>query len=159
MAVGKPANAQEVITDLAAVVTVTDDGVCPSCFCKGSHMLPPGDLRNCMVALSEEEALLARLFNHRFKAGDTLRGHNFGNLFVAALTEITGDFAQAVQLSLYLWATRGRIYPATTANTTLVAEMDDGSFVPWRKPTSRQATAASLSSRSIRLHPSPLPEM
>jgi uncharacterized cofD-like protein len=92
-------------------------------------MLPPGDLRNCMVALSEEEDLLTRLFNHRFRSGDTLKGHNFGNLFVAALTEITGDFAHAVQLASKILATRGRIYPATTANTSLVARMDDGSLV------------------------------
>jgi uncharacterized cofD-like protein len=117
------------ISDLAAVVTVTDDGGSSGRLRRGFNMLPPGDLRNCMVALSEEEALLARLFNHRFRGGDTLRGHNFGNLFVAALTEITGDFAQAVQLSSKILATRGRIYPATTANTILVAEMDDGSFV------------------------------
>jgi len=117
------------IADLAAVVTVTDDGGSSGRLRKGFNMLPPGDLRNCMVALSEEEALLARLFNHRFKGGDALRGHNFGNLFVAALTEITGDFAQAIQLSSKILATRGRIYPATTANTTLVARMDDGSLV------------------------------
>jgi uncharacterized cofD-like protein len=97
------------IADLAAVVTVTDDGGSSGRLRRGFNMLPPGDLRNCMVALSE--------------------GHNFGNLFVAALTEITGDFAQAIQLSSKILATRGHIYPATTANTTLVAEMDDGSFV------------------------------
>src|ERR1035438_8715495 len=73
--------------------------------------------------------MLAKLFGHRFRKGDTLQGHNFGNLFVAALTEITGDFAQAIQLSSKILATRGRIYPATTANTTLVASMDDGSLV------------------------------
>lgn len=117
------------IADLAAVVTVTDDGGSSGRLRTGFNMLPPGDLRNCMVALSEEEALLAQLFNHRFRAGDALQGHNFGNLFVAALTEITGDFALAVQLSSKILATRGRIYPATTANTTLVAEMDDGTFV------------------------------
>jgi uncharacterized cofD-like protein len=82
-----------------------------------------------MVALSEEEDLLARLFTHRFRGGNGLKGHNFGNLFVAALTEITGDFAQAVQLASKILATRGRIYPATTANATLVANMDDGSVV------------------------------
>ncbi len=117
------------IADLAAVVTVTDDGGSSGRLRSGFNMLPPGDLRNCMVALSEEEALLVRLFNHRFVGGDALKGHNFGNLFVAALTEITGDFALAVQLASKILATRGRIYPATTANTTLVAEMDDGSFV------------------------------
>jgi uncharacterized cofD-like protein len=117
------------IADLAAVVTVTDDGGSSGRLRQDFNMLPPGDLRNCMVALSEEEDLLAQLFNHRFRSGDALKGHNFGNLFVAALTEITGDFAQAVQLSSKILATRGRIFPATTANTTLVARMDDGSLV------------------------------
>ncbi len=117
------------ISDLAAVVTVTDDGGSSGRLRQDFNMLPPGDLRNCMVALSEEEDLLAQLFNHRFRSGDSLKGHNFGNLFVAALTEITGDFALAVELSSKILATRGRIYPATTANTTLVARMDDGSLV------------------------------
>lgn len=117
------------ISDLAAVVTVTDDGGSSGRLRKDFNMLPPGDLRNCMVALSEEEDLLAQLFNHRFRGGDSLQGHNFGNLFVAALTEITGDFALAVELSSKILATRGRIYPATTANTTLVARMDNGSLV------------------------------
>ena len=119
-----------VITDLAAVVTVTDDGGSSGRLRQDFNMLPPGDLRNCMVALSEEEDLLTKLFGHRFRGGDSLKGHNVGNLFVAALTEITGgDFAQAVQLASKILATRGRIYPATTANTTLVARMDDGSLV------------------------------
>ena len=117
------------IADLAAVVTVTDDGGSSGRLRKGFNMLPPGDLRNCMVALSEEEDLLVRLFNHRFRGGDALKGHSFGNLFVAALTETTGDFALAVQLASKILATRGRIYPATTANATLVAHMDDGTVV------------------------------
>jgi uncharacterized cofD-like protein len=117
------------ISDLAAVVTVTDDGGSSGVLRKGFNMLPPGDLRNCMMALSEQEDLLAQVFNHRFRGGDALKGHNFGNLFVAALTEITGDFALAIQLASKILATRGRIYPATTANTTLVARMDDGSLV------------------------------
>jgi uncharacterized cofD-like protein len=117
------------IADLAAVVTVTDDGGSSGRLRQDFNMLPPGDLRNCMVALSEDEDLLTRLFNHRFRGGDALKGHNFGNLFVAALTEITGDFALAIQLSSKILATRGRIYPATTANTTLMARMDDGSLV------------------------------
>jgi uncharacterized cofD-like protein len=117
------------IADLAAVVTVTDDGGSSGRLRKDFNMLPPGDLRNCMVALSEEEDLLVQLFSHRFRAGDALEGHNFGNLFVAALTEITGDFAHAIQLASKILATRGRIYPVTTANATLVARMDDGSLV------------------------------
>ena len=111
------------------MVTVTDDGGSSGRLRKDFNMLPPGDLRNCMVALSEEEDLLAQLFAHRFRKGDALKGHNFGNLFVAALTEITGDFGQAIQLASKILATRGRIYPVTTANATLVARMDDGSLV------------------------------
>jgi uncharacterized cofD-like protein len=127
---GNPAAAEAgLISDLAAVVTVTDDGGSSGRLRKGFNMLPPGDLRNCMVALSEEEDVLARLFAHRFRKGDALQGHNFGNLFVAALTEITGDFGLAIQLASKILATRGRIYPVTTANATLVARMDDGSLV------------------------------
>ncbi|MFP5207044.1 MAG: uridine diphosphate-N-acetylglucosamine-binding protein YvcK, partial [Acidobacteriota bacterium] len=79
--------------------------------------------------LSEEEDLLVKLFSHRFKGGGDLKGHTLGNLFVAALTEITGDFALAIQMASKILATRGSIYPATTANTTLVAHMEDGSVV------------------------------
>lgn len=117
------------ISDLAAVVTVTDDGGSSGRLRQDFNMLPPGDLRNCMIALSAEEDLLSRLFAYRFKAGRGLGGHNFGNLFVAALTDITGDFAHAVQLASKILATRGRIYPATTVNATLVAHMEDGSVV------------------------------
>jgi uncharacterized cofD-like protein len=117
-----------IIRDLAAVVTVTDDGGSSGRLREDLKMLPPGDVRNCMVALSEDEHLLARLFQHRFQQGD-LEGHSFGNLFVAALSEITGDFAQAVQMSSQILATRGRIYPATNRDVTLAARMDDGSIV------------------------------
>ncbi len=126
---GQPGKDDAQIADLAAVVTVTDDGGSSGRLRKEFNMLPPGDLRNCMVALSEEEDLLSKLFAHRFRAGDSLEGHNFGNLFVAALTELTGDFAHAVQLASKILATRGRIYPATTANATLVARMTDGTEV------------------------------
>jgi uncharacterized cofD-like protein len=126
------------ITDLAALVSVTDDGGSSGRLRKGFNMLPPGDLRNCMVALSEEEDLLAQLFRHRFRSGGDIEGHNFGNLFVAALTEITGDFAHAIQLASKILSTRGRIYPVTTTNATLVARMDDGSLV--RGETSISAT-------------------
>ena len=116
------------VSDLAAVVTVTDDGGSSGRLREDMKMLPPGDVRNCMVALSEDEHLLSRLFQYRFAGGD-LEGHSFGNLFVAALTDITGDFGQAVQMSSQILATRGRIYPATNANTTLAALMDNGSMV------------------------------
>jgi uncharacterized cofD-like protein len=116
------------IRDLAAIVTVTDDGGSSGRLREDLKMLPPGDVRNCMVALSEDEHLLAKLFQYRFEQGD-LEGHSFGNLFVAALSNITGDFAQAVQMSSQILATRGRIYPATNTDVTLAAHMDDGSIV------------------------------
>src|SRR5665213_2500232 len=116
------------IGELSAVVTVTDDGGSSGRLREDLNMLPPGDIRNCMVALSEDEHLLSRLFQYRFEQG-ALEGHSFGNLFVAALSGITGDFAQAVHMSSQILATRGRIYPATNANATLVAKMDDGSLV------------------------------
>lgn len=124
-----PSPETALIGDLAAVVTVTDDGGSSGRLRKDFNMLPPGDLRNCMVALSEEEALISQLFAHRFRSGDALEGHNFGNLFVAALTEMTGDFGHAVQLASKILSARGRIYPVTTANATIVARMDDGSMV------------------------------
>jgi uncharacterized cofD-like protein len=117
------------ISDLAAVVTVTDDGGSSGRLRKDLNMLAPGDLRNCMVALSEDEHLLSKLFQYRFSSGEGLEGHSFGNLFVAALSAITGDFGQAVQVSSQILATRGQIYPSTNANVTLLAQMDDGSTV------------------------------
>jgi len=116
------------IRRLSAIVTVTDDGGSSGRLREDLNMLPPGDVRNCMVALSEDEHLLSQLFQYRFSQGD-LEGHNFGNLFVAALSGITGDFAQAVQLSSQILAIRGRIFPSTTANATLTARMEDGSIV------------------------------
>ena len=116
------------IRDLAAIVTVTDDGGSSGRLREDFKILPPGDVRNCMVALSEDEHLLARLFQYRFRQGD-LEGHSFGNLFVAALSDITGDFAQAVQMSSQILAARGRIHPATLTDVTLAAQMDDGTVV------------------------------
>ena len=116
------------IADLAAIVTVTDDGGSSGRLREDFKMLPPGDVRNCMVALSEDEHLLARLFQYRFRQGD-LEGHSFGNLFLAALADTTGDFAQAVQMSSSILAARGRIYPATNTNVTLAAQMDNGTVV------------------------------
>jgi uncharacterized cofD-like protein len=116
------------IGELAAVVTVTDDGGSSGRLRDELNILPPGDIRNCMVALSEDEHLLAKLFKYRFDQGE-LQGHSFGNLFLAALCHVTGDFAQAVQTSSQILAARGRIFPATTVNVTLTAQMDDGSIV------------------------------
>ena len=145
-----------VIRELSAVVTVTDDGGSSGRLREDFKMLPPGDIRNCMVALSEDEHLLSKLFQFRFDQGE-LQGHSFGNLFVAALSHITGDFAQAVQMSSQILATRGRIFPATNTNVTLAAMMADGSLV--RGETN--ITASKQSIVELMLEPAtadPLPE-
>ncbi|MGH9501878.1 MAG: gluconeogenesis factor YvcK family protein [Terriglobales bacterium] len=117
------------ISELCAVVTVSDDGGSSGRLRKELNMLPPGDIRNCIVALSEDEALLSRLFQHRFVKGSGLEGHSFGNLFLAALTSVTSDFSEAVRLSSEILLTRGHIYPATTSHVELEALMEDGSRI------------------------------
>ena len=117
------------ISDLSAIVTVSDDGGSSGRLRKELNLPAPGDVRNCIVALSEEEALLSRLFRYRFPAGEGVGGHSFGNLFLSAMTAITGDFSQAIKHSSAILATRGHIYPATTSNAQLYAIMDDGSTV------------------------------
>ena len=117
------------VGELCAVVTVTDDGGSSGRLRKEFNVLPPGDIRNCIAALSEDEALLSRLFQHRFHTGAGLNGHSFGNLFLTALTAITGDFAEAVKQSSEILATRGHIYPSTTSDVQLEAVMADGTRV------------------------------
>ena len=117
------------ISELSAVVTVSDDGGSSGRLRKELNVPPPGDIRNCIVALSEKEALLSRLFQYRFKAGEGLEGHSFGNLFLSAMTDITGDFSEAVKHAATILASRGHIYPATTSNVQLYAIMDDDSVV------------------------------
>ena len=114
---------------MSAIVAVTDDGGSSGRLRDELQMPPPGDIRNCMVALSEDSNLLSRLFRHRFRGIGDLGGHNFGNLFLAAMSEITGDFAEAVRLSSEILASKGHIYPATVADVRLAAELNDGSAV------------------------------
>jgi len=117
------------ISDLAAIVTVTDDGGSSGRLRREYSILPPGDIRNCLVALSDDEALLSRLFQYRFHAGRGLRGHSFGNLFLTALSNVTGDFSEAVRESSQVLAIRGRIFPATNQYIALEARMKDGRVV------------------------------
>src|SRR3989442_11467089 len=124
-----PTASEPSISELCAVVTVRDDGGSSGRLRKELNMLPPGDIRNCIVALSEDEALLSRLFQHRFVKGSGLEGHSFGNLFLAALTSTTSDFSEAVGLSWEILPTRGHIYPATPPNVELEALMEDGTRV------------------------------
>lgn len=145
------------IESLSAIVTVTDDGGSSGRLREELQMLPPGDIRNCMIALSEDSTLLARLFRHRFRGSGDLGGHSFGNLFLAALTDITGDFAEAVRLSSEVLASKGHIFPATVSDVRLVAELEDGRQVHGET----QITAARSRIQSLRLVPSeclPLPE-
>jgi len=137
------------ITDLAAIVTVTDDGGSSGRLRRENRMLPPGDIRNCMVALSKDEPLLSRLFQYRFHAGRGLRGHNFGNLFLTALTHVTGDFAEAIRVSGKVLAVRGRIFPSTLSNVHLVATLADGTRVQGETRISR----SQIPIRKIELNP------
>ncbi len=115
------------ISSLSAIVTVTDEGGSSGLLRKEFGMLPPGDIRNCIVALAEEEQLLSRLFNYRFDHDSTLRGHSLGNLLLAALTSITGGFDAAIRAASEVLAIRGQIYPSTLEHVGLRALCSDGS--------------------------------
>jgi uncharacterized cofD-like protein len=117
------------IRDLVAVVTVTDDGGSSGRLRREYSVLPPGDIRSCMVALSQDEALLSRLFQYRFESGRGLRGHSFGNLFLTALSNVTGDFTRAVRESSEVLAIRGRIFPSTNQLVTLEALLKNGATI------------------------------
>jgi uncharacterized cofD-like protein len=142
---------------LSAIVAVSDDGGSSGRLRDEMQMPPPGDIRNCMVALSEDSHLLSQLFRYRFSGDGDLSGHSFGNLFLAALTEITGDFAEAVKLSSEILASKGHIFPATAADVRLSAILEDGSIVKGETNISR----ASQPIRELKLEPEncdPLPE-
>src|SRR5438874_9383766 len=114
------------IESLSGIVTVSDDGGSSGRLREELQMLPPGDIRNCMIALSEDSTLLSRLFRYRFRGSGDLGGHSFGNLFLAALTDVTGDFVEAVRLSSEVLASKGHIFPATVSDVRLAAELEDG---------------------------------
>lgn len=144
------------LESLSGIVTVSDDGGSSGRLRDELQMLPPGDIRNCMIALSEDSSLISRLFQHRFGGSGDLAGHSFGNLFLAALADITGDFVEAVRLSSEVLASKGHIFPATTTDVRLVAELEDGRTVHGET----QITAAKSEIRSLRLEPDhcePLP--
>ncbi len=117
------------ISHLSAVVTVSDEGGSSGVLRKELAMLPPGDIRNCIVALAEEELLLSRLFSYRFGTETQLRGHSLGNLLLAALTDLTGNFESAVLAASEVLAIRGEIYPSTLADVRVRALCADGSVL------------------------------
>jgi uncharacterized cofD-like protein len=117
------------VANLAAIVTVTDEGGSSGVLRKEFGMLPPGDIRNCIVALAEEEQLLSRLFNYRFDTDSALKGHSLGNLLLTAMTEITGGFDNAILAASEVLAIRGEIIPSTLADVRLRATLADGTEV------------------------------
>ena len=125
------------LVDITAIVTVTDDGGSSGRLRREFDVLPPGDIRNCMVALCDDEALLSRLFQYRFESGHGLKGHSFGNLFLTAMTRIMGDFPDAVRKSSEVLNIAGRIFPSTAANVSLEAVLDDGRVVKGETRISR----------------------
>ena len=144
------------LDSLSAIVTVSDDGGSSGRLRDELQILPPGDIRNCMIALSEDSTLLSRLFRYRFRGSGDLAGHSFGNLFLAALADVTGDFVEAVRLSSEVLASKGHIFPATVNDVRLIAELEDGRVVHGET----QITAARSPIRSLRLEPEqcqPLP--
>jgi uncharacterized cofD-like protein len=144
--------------DLSVIVTVTDDGGSSGRLREELRVLPPGDIRNCMIALSEDERLMSHLFRFRFNSeGSGLHDHSFGNLFLTAMAGVTGDFAVAVRLTSEVLAIKGVIYPSTNSNVQLQAEFEDGSFVEGETRITMQGKRI----RRVHLNPSdaqPLPD-
>jgi uncharacterized cofD-like protein len=143
--------------DLSVIVTVTDDGGSSGRLREELRVLPPGDIRNCMIALSEDEHLMSQLFRFRFNSEGGLHNHSFGNLFLTAMAGVTGDFAVAVRLTSEVLAIKGVIYPSTNSNVQLRAEVEDGSWVEGET----RITAQRKRIRRVQLNPAdarPLPD-
>ena len=115
--------------DITAIVTVSDDGGSSGRLRSDMGMLPPGDIRNCLVALADTESLMDRVFQYRFRHGEGIEGHNLGNLLIAALTEISGGFVSAIEEVSRVLKVRGRVLPATLESIELQARMVDGSII------------------------------
>ncbi len=120
---------KHITNNITAVVTVGDDGGSSGRLREEMGVLPPGDIRNCIAALAGDEDLVTKLFQYRFKTGEGLEGHSFGNLFLTALCSITGDMVRAVKESSNVLSIRGRVLPSTLDDMKLVAEMEDGRII------------------------------
>lgn len=143
--------------NLSAIVAVSDDGGSSGRLRGELGILPPGDIRNCLLALAETEPLMDRLFQHRFGQGQALYGHSFGNLFLAAMTEITGDFQEAVRQSSRVLAVRGQVLPTTPEDVVLMADLQDGRRIVG------ESNITAAGGRIVRMHcrpeaPAPTPE-
>lgn len=120
---------KKITNNITAVVTVGDDGGSSGRLREEMGVLPPGDIRNCIAALADDEDLITTLFQYRFDMGEGLKGHSFGNLFLTALCSITGNMVRAVKESSNVLSIRGRVLPATLDDMKLAAEMEDGRIV------------------------------
>ena len=120
---------KEYTANITAIVTVADSGGSSGRLREEFKIVAPGDIRNCLVALADAPALMGELFQFRFPEGSQLQGHNFGNLFLTAMVQLTGDFEKAVKESSRVLAIRGKVVPSTVANVHLAAEYEDGSIV------------------------------
>jgi len=120
---------KKITNNLTAIVTVGDDGGSSGRLREEMGVLPPGDIRNCIAALADDEDLVTKLFQYRFKTGEGLEGHSFGNLFLSALCSITGDMVSAVKESSNVLSIRGRVLPSTLDDMKLVAELEDGRII------------------------------
>jgi uncharacterized cofD-like protein len=140
---------------LSVIVTVTDDGGSSGRLREELNVLPPGDIRNCMIALSEDEHLMSRLFRFRFISEGQLHDHSFGNLFLTAMAGITGDFAEAVHLTSEVLAIKGVIYPSTNSNVRLRAELEDGTWIEGET----RITASRQQIRRVQLDPPDAPPL
>ena len=136
-------------SNITAIVTVADDGGSSGRLRREMGILPPGDIRNCIAALADEEKLLTELFQYRFHTGDGLSGHSFGNLFISAMTEITGDLEQAIDASAKVLAIRGKVLPATLTDVSLWAKLADGRTIEGES----KITEAMGQIRQIGCHP------
>lgn len=138
---------------LTAVVTVTDDGGSSGMLRRELGILPPGDIRNCLVALSEEESLMAQLFQYRFPYVGSLSGHSFGNLFLTAMSALAGGFDKGIARAGEVLAIRGRVLPVTLRSVTLKAKLSDGRTIQGETNIS----SSSSNVKKLSIHPFPPP--
>lgn len=120
---------KKITNNITAIVTVGDDGGSSGRLRQEMGILPPGDIRNCIAALADDDDIVTQLFQYRFKTGEGLEGHSFGNLFITAMTAICGDMITAIKESSKVLLIRGKVIPATTDDMRLIAKMEDGSYV------------------------------
>ena len=130
---------KEFTSNLTAIVSVTDDGGSSGRLRGQFGILPPGDLRNCLVALADTEPAMENLFNYRFKKGGELTGHSLGNLLITAMADLTGSFEAAIREVSKVLAIRGRVLPSTLDNILLAAEYDDGAVIKGESNIARNA--------------------